>query len=379
MHFETLAIKASQMVDDTAGSVAPPLYLTTTFERSEDGTFPHDYIYTRANNPNRQSLEQAYAALEGGAEGMAFGSGQAATATIFQCLSAGDHIIIPEDSYHGIAALLMEVFDRWQLSFTRVDTTNINAVESAKRHNTKLLWLETPSNPLLKITDVRQLAQWAKQNGIISVCDNTWATPVLQRPLDLGCEVSMHSATKYFGGHSDVLGGALIFKENNDLAQKARRIQALSGGVPSPFDCWLLLRGIKTLALRVRQQSANALALAEFLSQHPAIEQVNYPGLTTHPNHTIAKGQMSAFGGMMSIQVRGGLEAAMGVAARTQIFIRATSLGGIESLIEHRASVEGPNSQTPTNLLRMSIGLENVEDLINDLAAALHLKKTEFL
>jgi cystathionine gamma-synthase len=372
MYFETLAIHATQMPDDNAGSVAPPLYLTTTFERAEDGTFAHGHIYSRASNPNRNALEYAYATLEGGSVGMAFGSGQAATAAIFQSLSAGDHILIPDDSYHGIPALLIEVFERWQLSFTRVDTTNVNAVSLAKQHNTRLLWIETPSNPLLKITNIKLLADWAKQNNIITVCDNTWATPVLQRPLDLGCDVAMHSATKYFGGHSDLLSGALIFKEDNDFAQKARRVQALMGGVPSPFDCWLLLRGIKTLSLRVREQSKNAFILAQYLNRHPDIEQVNYPGLSTHPNHDIAQKQMSAYGAMMSIQVRGGLEAAMQVAARTKIFIRATSLGGIESLIEHRASVEGPNTKTPQNLLRMSIGLENVEDLIADLEQALN-------
>ena len=371
MNFETLAIQSTQFHDANASAVVPPIYLSTTFEREPDSSMPHGHIYTRASNPNRNALESAYAALEGGQVGMAFASGQAATTTLFQCLLPGDHVIVPDDAYYGTPALLQDVLSLWGLQFTKVDMSSLTAVEEAFQPNTKLVWMETPSNPLLKITDIKAVADLARAKGAYSACDNTWATPVLQRPLDLGCDVSMHSATKYFGGHSDLLSGALIFKENGPLAEKARQIQALGGAVPSPFDCWLIIRGIKTLALRVRQQSANAAQLAAFLSTHPKLEAVHYPFLESHAGYEVAKRQMVSGGGMLSIQVKGGAEEALAVKSKVKVFIRATSLGGVESLIEHRATAEGIHSVSPKNLLRISVGLEHIDDLIADLARAL--------
>lgn len=371
MNFETLAIQSTQFHDANASAVVPPIYLSTTFERESDSSMPHGHIYTRASNPNRTALESAYAALEGGAVGMAFASGQAATFTVFQCLTPGDHVIIPDDAYYGTPALLQDVMSAWGLQFTKANMSDLDSVANAFQSNTKLVWIETPSNPLLKITDIAAVAALARAKGAYSVCDNTWATPVLQRPLDLGCDVSMHSATKYFGGHSDLLSGALIFKENGLLAEKARQIQALGGAVPSPFDCWLILRGIKTLALRVRQQSANAAQLAHFLSAHPKLEAVHYPFLETHAGYEVAKCQMSLGGAMLSIQVKGGAEETLLVKSKVKLFIRATSLGGVESLIEHRATAEGVHSVSPKNLLRISVGLEHADDLMADLAQAL--------
>lgn len=371
MQFETLSIKITQQHDANAGAVATPIYLSSTFERDADGTFPHGHIYSRTSNPNRNTLEKTYAAIEGGEVGIAFASGQAATATVFQCLQPNDHVILPSDSYHGTPALMQEIMTRWGLSFSKVDMTNLDELKAAFQPNTRLVWIETPSNPLLKIIDIQAVADLVRQNNAVSVCDNTWATPVIQRPLELGCDVSMHSATKYFGGHSDLLSGALIFKENNEFAERARKIQALGGAVPSPFDCWLILRGIKTLALRVRQQAENANLLAHYLTKHPKVEKVWYPWLESHQGYELAKRQMTAGGAMLSVQIKGGIEAAMAVAAKTQLFTRATSLGGVESLIEHRASVEGINSKTPQNLLRISIGIEHIDDLISDFEQAL--------
>jgi cystathionine gamma-synthase len=371
MKIETKVLHGTHFKDKNAAAVVPPLYLSTTYERDENYELPQGYLYTRAGNPNRQQLEAALASLEGGAEAMAFASGQAATMTLLQCLKPGDHVLIPDDAYYGTPALLQELFLPWGLTFTKVDTTDLDAVEQAMRPETKLIWLETPSNPLLKICDLATIAQLARQHGVLTVCDNTWATPVLQRPLDLGCDVVMHSTTKYLGGHSDVLGGALIFKESGEQATRARQIQTLGGAVPAPFDCWLIARGLKTLAVRVRQQAVNAQRLAEFLESHPAIERVYYPGLHSHVGYEIAQQQMVLGGGMLSVQVKGGKEEALNFVKKLELFVAATSLGGVESLIEHRASTEGPDTLTPHNLLRMSVGLEHADDLINDLTQAL--------
>jgi len=371
MNFETVAIQSAHFQDANVSAVVPPIYLSTTFEREPDSSIPHGHIYTRTSNPNRSALENAYAILEGGEVGMAFASGQAAVTTLFQCLAPGDHVILPDDVYYGTPALLQDVLSLWGLSYSRVDMSNLEAVRGAFLPNTKLVWIETPSNPLLKITNISAIAVLARTKGAISACDNTWATPVLQRPLDLGCDVVMHSATKYFGGHSDLLSGALIFKQSGPLTEKARRIQALGGAVPSPFDCWLVLRGIKTLSLRVRQQSANAAQIATFLSNHPKLDAVHYPFLESHLGHDVAKQQMASGGAMLSIQVKGGAEDALAVKSKVKIFIRATSLGGVESLIEHRATAEGAYATSPPNLLRISVGLEHPDDLIADLAQAL--------
>ena len=371
MQPETLAIYQSRMADANAGAVVPPLFLSTTFERDADGSFPHGHIYGRASNPNRDALEATLAHLEGGFAGLAFSSGQAATMTLLLALRPGDHVVIGDDAYYGTPSLLEELFHPWGLTYTRTDFTNLDDVRASIHENTRLIWIETPSNPLLKIADIQAIAALAHQAGAWCVCDNTWATPILQRPLDLGCDVVMHSTSKYIGGHSDVLSGALIFKEDGDFYQRVRRLQTLGGAIAAPFDCWMLSRGIKTLTTRVRAQSATALQLAQFLSQHPAVEAVHYPGLESHPGHAIAQKQMSLFGAMLSVQIRGEADAAIAFAGRLQLITRATSLGGVESLIEHRASVEGPNTTTPPNLLRISVGLEHVDDLIDDLKQAL--------
>jgi cystathionine gamma-synthase len=371
MNFDTLALRATHQPDSVTGSVVPPLYLSTTYARNEANELPADFLYTRPNNPTREALERALAMLEGGATGIAFGSGQAATMTLFQALSPGDHVLLSTDAYYGTPALLEQVFHPWGLTYTRVDMSDLDAVKASIHENTRVVWCETPSNPLLQITDLLLVSQMAHEAGAICVCDNTWATPVLQRPLDLNCDVVMHSTTKYLSGHSDVLGGALIFKHDNEFTQRVRQLQGLSGAVPSPFDCWLVSRGIKTLGVRVRAQSLTAQTIANFLADHPAVEQVHYPGLPTHQHYDLVQQQMNGPGAMLSVQVKGGAEEAIRIIGKLTLFTRATSLGGVESLIEHRASSEGPHSTTPKNLLRISVGLEHAEDLLDDLAQAL--------
>ncbi|GAB4045058.1 trans-sulfuration enzyme family protein [Spirosoma litoris] len=371
MHFDTLALRATHQPDPVTGVVVPPIYLSTTYARNEANELPANYLYTRPNNPNREALEKALATLEGGAIAMAFGSGQAATMTLFQALSPGDHVLLSTDAYYGTPALLEQVFHPWGLTYTRVDMRDLNAVRASIHENTRVIWCETPSNPMLDITDLQAVSQIAHEAGAICVCDNTWATPVLQRPFEFNCDVVMHSTTKYLSGHSDVLGGALIFKEDNEFAQRVKLLQGLSGAVPSPFDCWLISRGIKTLGVRVRAQSITAQAIAEFLQGHSAVEKVHYPGLASHASHALVQQQMKGPGAMLSVQVKGGAEEAIRFIGKLALFTRATSLGGVESLIEHRATAEGPNSITPKNLLRISVGLEYADDLIADLAQAL--------
>ncbi|NNJ11727.1 aminotransferase class V-fold PLP-dependent enzyme [Chloroflexales bacterium ZM16-3] len=371
MNIETIAIHAGQEIDPTSGSVIPPIYLSTTFERAEDGSFPHGYIYTRSGNPNRTMLERCLADLEGGAECAAFSSGQAAAMAVFQVLRPGDHVVAPDDAYHGVTRLLRELMAPWGLEYTQVDMDDPQNVRAAMRPSTRLVWVESPSNPLLKVADIAAITEIAHAAGALCAVDNTWATPVLQRPLDLGADLAIHATTKYLGGHSDVLGGAVVAREAGPFFERVRFIQGNGGAVPAPFDCWLVLRGIRTLAYRVRAHAEHAMRVAQFLAAHPQIERVYYPGLASHPGHAVAARQMRGFGGMLSVEVRGGQAAAMGVAARVKIFTRATSLGGVESLIEHRASVEGPESKTPQSLLRLSIGLEHPDDLIADLAQAL--------
>lgn len=371
MKLETLAVHAGHAPDSATGAVTPPIHLSTTFERAADGSLPHGFIYSRYANPNRDALERCLAALEGGTAAAAFGSGQAATMTVFQALAPGDHVVITEDAYFGTIKLVRELFEGRGLTLTLVDARNVHAVEAALEKNTTLLWLETPSNPLLAITDLRTIAALARKRGVRVVVDNTWATPILQRPLELGCDLVMHSTTKYLGGHSDTLGGAIVGREDDELFARIRSIQGTAGAVPSPFESWLVLRGIRSMAYRVRGHCAHARVVAEFLARHPAVEVVHYPGLAAHPGHSIAASQMSDFGGMLSVQLRGGAAAALRVASRVELFTRATSLGGPESLIEHRHSVEGPGSRTPENLLRLSIGLEHPDDIIADLERAL--------
>ena len=370
MKIETLAVHAGHQVDPATGAVATPINLSTTFERDVEGTYARGFMYSRNDNPNRKALEAGVAAIEGGATAAAFASGSAATSGMFQALAPGDHILAHVDAYYGTTRLLREIFLRWGLKADFVDMSDLDTVKKALRPNTKLAWMETPSNPLLKVVDLAAIAEIVHGGGALCACDNTWA-PILQRPFDLGADFIMHSTTKYFGGHCDVMGGILVAKKDSELFQKVRAIQYEGGAVPSPFDCWLVLRGMRTLPWRMRAHSQNAAKVADFLAKHPKVERVNYPGLASHPGHKIAKAQMSMFGGMLSVEVKGGRDAAMKVATRTKIFIRATSLGGVESLIEHRASIEGPETKSPEGLLRLSIGLENPEDLIEDLNQAL--------
>ena len=370
---ETRAIHAGRHIDPATGAVTPPIHLSTTFERSPEGQYPLGYSYSRDDNPNRRALEVCLADLEGGKEALAFSSGLAVATAVMQGLQPGDHILAPDDVYWGFRKVAGGVFERWPVDASYVDMTDLDAVHAALRPNTRLIWVETPSNPLLKVTDLAAIAGLARAAGphVMTLCDGTFATPVLQRPFDFGIDLVAHSTTKYIGGHSDVIGGVLIARHPNYLFERARLAQKYGGAVPSPFDCWLTLRGIDTLPYRVRAQAENALRVARFLERHGAVEKVHYPGLEEHPGHRIAARQMSAFGGMLSFQVRGGRETAMAAAARCRLIIRATSLGGAHSLVEHRASVEGPDTRTPQNLLRLSIGLEHADDLMEDLDQAL--------
>jgi cystathionine gamma-synthase len=371
MHPDTLAVHGAHGPDAATGAVAPPIYLSTTFERSADGSLPHGFIYARDANPNRMALERVLATLEAGAAAAAFSSGQAATMAVFQALSPGDHVVLPESVYYGTRKLMDQVFGRWGLTMTGADMRDAENVAGAIRPRTRLVWVETPSNPLLAVADIARIATLAHDAGARCAVDNTWATPIGQRPLDLGADLVMHSTTKYLGGHGDVMGGAIVAREDDDFFQRIRLVQTAGGAIAAPFDCWLVVRGIKTLPHRVRAHSANAMAIASFLEAHANVEAVHYPGLASHRGHDIAARQMTAFGGMVSVQVRGGREASLRTKARVRVFTRATSLGGPESLIEHRASVESPGSGTPDNLLRLSIGLEHADDLIADLDQAL--------
>jgi cystathionine gamma-synthase len=371
MRIETVAVHAGHAVDAETGAVTPPIHLSTTFERSPDGSYRSGLVYARENNPNRTALEQCLAALEGGIAAAAFSSGSGATLAVLQSLAPGDHVVAPTDSYYGTRKLLRDLLGRWGLEASFVDMTDLGAVEGAMRPTTRVVWAETPSNPLVRVTDIRAVAQVAHARGARCVVDNTWATPVLTRPLELGADLVMHSTTKYLGGHSDVLGGALVTRAEDELWSRVRLVQTAGGVIPSPFECWLTQRGIRTLPWRVRAHASNAMAIATFLESHQNVERVHYPGLASHAAHAIAKSQMSAFGGMLSFQVRGGRAEAMAMTAKLRIITRATSLGGTETLIEHRASVEGPETLAPENLLRLSVGLEAAEDLIEDLDGAL--------
>ncbi len=371
LHLETLAVHAGRSIDLGTGAVMPPIHLSTTFERQPDGGYTDGFVYTRSENPNRRALEQCLVQLEGGAVAAAFGSGQAATTSLFQALATGDHLILPDDTYFGTRKAALDIFGRWGLEATIVDMTKLDEVRAAVQPNTKLVWIETPSNPLLKITDIAAVAEIAHDAGALCAVDNTWASPLGQRPLQLGADLVMHSTTKYLGGHSDILGGVVVSRVDDEHFERIRTVQTIGGAVPSPFDCWLLLRSIRTLPFRMRAHAEGAMRVAEYLADHPQVAEVHYPGLPTHPGHEIAARQMLSYGGMLSIEIEGGMEAAVAMAARVQLFTRATSLGGVESLIEHRASVEGPTSQTPANLLRVSVGLEHPDDLIADLAQAL--------
>lgn len=363
---ETLAIHAGNFPDDTNRPAIQSLTLATTFARPSSG--PHQY--SRASNPNRAALENVLAKLEGGIEAAAFSSGNAAGMTVFQALEPGSHVIVPANMYQGLQLQIKSVF-KGILEFTFANLANLPEVEAAIRPETRLLWVETPSNPMLQLSDIGALCALVQRQGIHVVCDNTFATPVFQQPLALGADMVMHSSTKYLGGHSDVLGGALITKAQTPLWDRIREIQVLGGAVPSPFDCYLLTRSIRTLHYRMRGHAQNAQKLAEFLKAHPQVDDVYYPGLPSHSGHEIAQKQMSGYGAVLSFLVKEGVEKADRIVAALKLYTHATSIGGVESLIERRASVEPVGTKTPQNLLRVSVGLEHVDDLLEDMEQAL--------
>jgi cystathionine beta-lyase/cystathionine gamma-synthase len=373
--FATRAIHAGQEPDVATGAVIVPIYQTSTFAQEEVGVHK-GYDYSRSGNPTRTALEAALAALDGGAHGLAFASGLAAETTMALLLSAGDHVICGDDVYGGTFRLFDKVFKRLGLVFDFVDTSDPERVAAALRPETKMIWLETPTNPLLKLADIEGIAALARPRGIITVVDNTFASPFFQRPLELGADVVHYSTTKYMGGHSDVVGGALVLNDA-ELYERLKFLQNAAGGVPGPFDSWLVLRGLKTLALRMRAHESNALAIARMLEEHPAVERVVYPGLPSHPQHALALRQMSGFGGMISLVLKGGEAAAHKLVRQTKLFTLAESLGGVESLIElpaamTHASVAGSALEVPAGLVRLSVGIEEQDDLLTDLEQALN-------
>ncbi len=371
MRFETLAVHAGGEPDPATGAIAPPIHLSTTFRHGPAGERHAGHEYTRESNPNQTRLENALAALEGGAHALVFASGMAAQTALLDALPAGSHVLVPQDVYTGLRVLAREFLGRRGITATAVDTGDVAAVRAALAPTTRCVWIETPSNPQLVVSDIAALAQVAHMHGAILAVDSTFATPVLQQPLALGADVAMHSTTKYLGGHSDVLGGALVFRLRGELAGAIEHARHVQGAVLAPFNAWLTLRGLRSLPARMAWHCRNARAVAEMLAAHPRVAVVNWPGLPGHRNHAVAARQMRDFGGMLSIRVAGGREAALRVASKVQLFTNATSLGGCESLIEHRASVEGANPTSPEDLLRLSVGLEHPDDLIEDLSGAL--------
>lgn len=371
MRLETLAIHAGGDADEATGAVAPPIHLSTTFRHGPAGERAAGYEYQREGNPTNDRLRAAIAALEGGAAALTFASGMAAASTLLEALPPGARIAIPDDCYTGVRVLAGEFLPARGIAVATLDMADLDAVRAECASGLDLLWLETPSNPLLKVSDIATLAALAHEHGALLACDNTFASPVLQQPLALGADIVMHSTTKYFGGHSDVLGGALAFARNDDLFERVAHRLHVTGATLAPFSAWLTLRGCRSLPARMALHCANARRVAEFLAGREEIERVNYPGLPSHPGHAIAARQMRDFGGMLSVQLRGGREAALTMAGALRLFTNATSLGGCESLVEHRASVEGANPTSPQNLLRMSVGLEHTDDLIADLEQAL--------
>jgi len=368
---ETLAVHAGGEADRETGAVVPPIHLATTFRHGPAGERVAGYEYQREHNPTQDRLETALAALESGAAALAFGSGMAAMHTLLESLPSGSHVIIPNDCYTGLRTLAQEFLPERGISATAVDCADLAAVRAALRPETRMVWAETPSNPQLQVADIAALAGLAHAHGALLACDNTFATPVLQQPLLLGADVVMHSTTKYIGGHSDVMGGALVFKQRGELFDRVAHRRHITGAILAPFSAWLTLRGCRSLPARLAWHCRNARAIAAFLDQHDAVSVVHYPGLAAHPGHDIAARQMRDFGAMLSFRLKGGREAALRVAGALALVTNATSLGGPETLIEHRASVEGDNPVSPQDLLRMSIGLEHTDDLLADLAQAL--------
>ncbi|MEW9553623.1 cystathionine gamma-synthase [Nonomuraea sp. NPDC050783] len=374
--FETLAIHAGQEPDALTGAVVPPIYATSTYKQDGVGGLRSGYEYSRSANPTRTALEEALAAVEGGARGLAFASGLAAEDTLLRALCRPqDHIIIPNDAYGGTYRLFAKVHERWGLHYDPVPLHDLDAVAAAMTQKTRLVWVETPTNPLLGIADIAALAQLAHDNGALLVVDNTFASPYLQQPLALGADVVVHSTTKYVGGHSDVVGGALVAADAG-LGEELAYHQNAMGGVAGPFDAWLTLRGLKTLAVRMDRHCDNAERVVDLLLAHPRVTGVLYPGLAEHPGHEVAAKQMKRFGGMVSFRVAGGEAEAVAVCDRARLFTLGESLGGVESLIEHpgrmtHASAAGSPLEVPADLVRLSVGIETIDDLLADLTQAL--------
>jgi cystathionine gamma-synthase len=377
--FDTRAIHAGQEFDPTTGAVIPPVYLTSTYVQDGIGGLRGGYEYSRGGNPTRTALETQLAALEGGIRGLSFASGLAAEDALLRTvLRPGDHVVIGNDVYGGTHRLIRRIFGDWGIRHSTVDTSDLDAVRAAiENGTTKVLWVETPSNPLMKISDVTALAELGQEAGVLTVVDNTFASPALQQPIALGADVVVHSTTKYLGGHSDVVGGALVFAAGQEeLAERVGFTQFAAGAVSGPFDAFLTSRGIKTLGIRMERHSRNALAIAERLAEHAGIARVFYPGLASHPGHVLAARQMSGFGGMLSIELAGGGEAAHRFAESTEVFQLAESLGGVESLVNHpwsmtHASVRGTEAEVPESIVRLSVGIEDVGDLLADIDGAL--------
>ncbi|MBC9225356.1 cystathionine gamma-synthase [Aeromicrobium sp. 636] len=374
--FSTRAIHAGQEPDPRTGAVNIPIYASSTFAQDGVGGMREGFEYARTGNPTRRALEANLAALDGGAYGRAFSSGMAATDTALRAiLRPGDHLVIPDDAYGGTFRLIDKVFSQWGIDHTPVAVNDTEALRAAITDRTKLVWIETPTNPLLNIADIAASAEIAHAAGAKVLVDSTFASPYLQQPLALGADIVLHSSTKYLGGHSDVVGGALVTNDP-ELDAAFAFLQNGAGGVPGPFDAYLVMRGIKTLAVRMERHCDNAEAVVEMLTAHPAVSEVRYPGLADHPGHEVAARQMRRFGGMISLRLAGGREAALDLCARTKVFTLAESLGGIESLIEHpgamtHASTAGSQLEVPEDLVRLSVGIEDIEDLLADLEQAL--------
>ncbi len=373
MHPDTIAAQALGWVDEATRAVIPPLHLSSTYLRDPDNQYRSGRIYARADNPAYDQPEAVLCALEGGAQALLFASGMAAATAVFQALQPGDHVLAPKVMYWSLRNWLTSFATGWGLDVELVDMDRPDAVRAALRPGrTKLVWIETPANPLWTVTDIAATAALAHEAGALLAVDSTVATPVLSRPLALGADLVMHAATKYLGGHSDLVAGALVVREDSEYWQRVRKVRAQVGGTLGSFEAWLLLRGMRTLHLRVRAATASAQRIAEHFAAHPAVEQVLYPGLPGFPGHAVAAAQMSGgFGGMLSLRVKGGEAAAIATAANVALWKRATSLGGTESLVEHRASVEGPGTPAPPDLLRLSVGIEHAGDLVADLEQAL--------
>ncbi len=372
--FETLTIHAGQPPDPATGAVMTPIYQTSTYVQTDVGVHK-GYEYSRTGNPTRTALETCLAALEGADFGLAFASGMAAIDTLLRLVSPGQHVLVGDDVYGGTYRLFDRVLRDYGLSFSTVDMADLEAVSRALRPETRLVWLETPTNPLLKVADIAAVSELAHDHGAQVAVDNTFASPFLQQPLALGADFVVHSTTKYLGGHSDVVGGAIL-TDDGDACQRLKFLQNAVGAVPGPMDCWLVLRGLKTLALRMERHCANARRIAAFLADHPAVERVHYPGLPADPGHALAARQMRDFGGMVSFVAKGGEAVARRVVTGTRLFALAESLGGVESLIEHpasmtHASVADSALAVDPGLIRLSVGVEHADDLIADLARAL--------